>query len=197
MNGVDPIIWSALLMLLGCGLVILEVFIPSGGILGFLAIASIFSAVGLAFYQYGLSVGLTFLIVALVAIPATLMLAFKYWPMTPMGRRFLLGLPTREEVSPEDERQRALKGLVGKVGVTKCDMLPSGAISLDGQTVDAISRGMPIEAGQRVVVVEVKANRVVVRPARKEERRGSGDDDDLLSQSLDGLGIDGLDEPLS
>jgi len=197
MNSVDPIVWSALLLLVGCGLVVLEVFIPSGGILGFLAIASVFTAVGLAFYHRGPSVGFTYLIIALVAIPATILVAFKYWPMTPIGRRFLLGLPTGEEVSPEDDRQRALKGLLGKVGVAKCAMLPSGAISLDGQTVDAISRGMPIEAGQRVVVVEVKANRVVVRPAKEGEQQDARGDDDVLSQPLDALGIDGLDEPLS
>lgn len=198
MNGVDPIIWSILLMLIGCGLVLLEVFIPSGGILGFLAVASIFAAVGLAFYHHGLATGFTFLTVALVAIPTMVVLAFKYWPHTPMGRRFLLGLPTDEEVSPEDDRQRALKELVGKIGTAKCDMLPSGAVSVDGRTVDAISRGMPIEAGQRVVVVEVKANRVVVRPATDQDQRGAPrTDDDLLSQPLDALGIEDLDEPLA
>jgi hypothetical protein len=47
-----------------------------------------------------------------------------------------------------------------------------------------------------VVVVEVKANRVVVRPA--EDHRPLGrNEDDVLSQPLDALGLDQLDEPLA
>ena len=43
-------------------------------------------------------------------------------------------------------------------------MLLSGVIVIDGHTVDAVSESMPIEVGQAVRVVQVRANRVVVRP---------------------------------
>jgi hypothetical protein len=42
-------------------------------------------------------------------------------------------------------------------------MLPSGLIRIDGRSYDASSEGMPIEAGQRVKVVDVQTNRLVVR----------------------------------
>ena len=61
-------VWSALLTLLGCALIVLEVFIPSGGILGFLAAASVFTAIALAFYHYGRAVGFGFVAVAVVAL---------------------------------------------------------------------------------------------------------------------------------
>ncbi len=35
----DPLAWSALLLLLGLTLVVLEVFVPSGGMLGFLSMS--------------------------------------------------------------------------------------------------------------------------------------------------------------
>ena len=84
--------------------------------MGFLAAATILSAIVLAFYHNGPVVGFAFVTVAVVGLPITVALAFKYWPHTPMGRRFLLGLPTHEDVSPDDERQLELKELVGKVG---------------------------------------------------------------------------------
>jgi membrane-bound ClpP family serine protease len=197
MSDVDPLVWSALLMLLGSALVVLEIFVPSGGILGFLATASLVSAIGLAFYHYGPGAGLAFLGVAVISLPILVALGFKYWPKTPMGRRFLLGLPTRDEVSPDDERQQMLKQLVGKRGTAKTRMLPSGAVHVDGRTIDAVSQGMAIEPGQAVVVVEVKANRVVVRPADDHPSLGRGQVDDVLSQPLDALGLDQLDEPLA
>lgn len=196
MDSLDPLAWSMLLMLVGCALVVMEVFIPSGGILGFLAATAIFAAIVLAFYHRGAKEGLAFLALAVVAVPVVTALAFKYWPQTPMGRRFLLGLPTEEEVSPEDDRQRGLKKLIGKVGWAKTPMLPSGAIVIDDKTIDAVSQGMPIEANVPVVIVEVKANRVVVRPAQRDESTQAGGDD-LLRQPLDALGLDSLDEPLS
>jgi membrane-bound ClpP family serine protease len=189
----DPLAWSALLLVLGLTLVMVEVFIPSGGILGFLSIASLLASIALAFYHRGPLVGFVFLTVAAVLVPTALALAFRWWPHTPMGRRLLLDVPTSEEVLPDSPQRRSLRQLVGKVGVAKNMMLPSGAVVIDGQTIDALSEGMPIEAGQRVRVIEVRGNRVVVRPA---------DDlpppsDDVLSQPIESLGLDSLEDPLA
>ena len=65
-------------------------------------------------------------------MPAVLAIAFRYWPQTPMGKRVLLEVPTEEEVLPDTPQLRALRKLVGKVGVAKSMMLPSGAISVEG-----------------------------------------------------------------
>ena len=48
-------------------------------------------------------------------------------------------------------------------------MLPSGAVAFEELTVDAVSEGMAIEAGQKVRVVDVRGNRVVVRPLLPDE----------------------------
>ena len=198
MNSLDPITWAMLLMLVGCGLAILEVFIPSGGILGFLATFAVLTSIVMAFYHRGATTGLVFALIAVVAIPSGLALALKYWPDTPMGRRFLLGLPTEEEVLPDDKRTR-LKDLIGKVGVVKSPMLPSGAVQIEGQTVDAVSEGQALDPGQAVKVVEVRAYRVMVRPIDVTEARNLASDGqaELLNCPLDELGIEPLDDPLS
>ena len=83
-----------------------------------------------------------------------------------MGKAFLGELPSEEDVLPEDPR----RALMGRVGVARTKMLPSGAVEIDGQMIDAVTQGQAIEPGTYVVVSEVRANRVVVRPAGKDQR---------------------------
>jgi membrane-bound serine protease (ClpP class) len=189
----DPLAWSALLLFLGLLLVTLEVFVPSGGVLGFLSIGSLLAGICLAFYRGGPEMGFLFLAITAVAVPTALVLAFRWWPKTPMGRRLLLGVPSSEEVLPDSPQRRTLRQMVGKFGVAKTVMLPSGAVLIEGQTIDALSEGMPIEAGQRVRVIEVRGNRVVVRPADDQPSKA----DDVLSQPIESLGLDSIDDPLA
>ena len=189
-----PWAWAVVLLVLGLGLVVLEVFIPSGGILGFTAGCSILAAVAIGFMDGRPWVGLTILATAVFGIPVVVVLALRWWPSTPMGRRMLLGAPADGEVLPDSPQLRKLKELVGQVGVAKSKMLPSGAVTIDGRTIDAVSEGMPIEAGQRVRVMEVHGNRVVVRPV--EDGFSSTSDSDPLSRPVDTLGLDPFEDPL-
>ncbi len=192
MTGLDPFTWAIILLLLGCALVVLEVFIPSGGILGLLAGCAILGSIIFAFRRDA-TAGLVFVLVALVAVPSLMALAFRVWPHTPMGKAFLGELPTEEELKPIDTR----RALVGRLGVAKSPMLPSGSVFVDGQWIDAVSQGDAIEPGEPIIVVEVRANRVVVRRADPDEAEQMVTESrDVLSKPLDELGLEGFDEPL-
>lgn len=193
MNVVDPLVWSILLMLVGCIVLILEVFIPSGGILAVISAAAFVGSVLIAF-QRGPVTGFTFVLSTVVVVPLVLALAFHYWPKTKIGKAFLGELPRDEDVLPEVPH----RALVGRVGVARSKMLPSGAVEVDGQMVDAITQGTAIEPGQYVVVTEVRANRVVVRPAKPNERPGTPvNPADVLSRPIEELGIESLEDPLA
>ena len=191
----DPIIWSVLLLLVGLALVCAEIFIPSGGMLGFLSIAALLGGIVLAFYHRGAETGMLFLIVTALAVPGALALAFRVWPHTPMGRRLLLDVPSAEEVLPDSPQRQRLRQLVGKFGVAKSVMMPSGAVIVAGQTIDALSEGIPIEAGQPVEVIEVHGTRVVVRPVDESAKPVA--EDDVLSQPIETLGLESLEDPLA
>lgn len=190
----DPLAWAVILMLVGVSLAVLEIFVPSGGVIGFLSIVSVLSAIALAFYR-GPWYGLSFLGTAVLALPAVLIAALHYWPETAMGRRLLLEVPTSDDVMPEDDQRRLLKMLVGRIGQAKSLMLPSGAISIDGHNIDAVSEGMAIEKGQWVQVIEVRGTRVVVRPSDKPPEPAAPDDP--LSRPIDSLGLDSFEDPLA
>ena len=188
-----PWVWAVLLLVLGMGLAILEIFFPSAGILGFLAASSILAAIYMGFQQEGHEwVGFVILGTAIVGLPALVILAFKYWPKTAIGRRVLLMTPKSQDVLPEDPQMDHLRSLVGQVAETKGKMLPAGAILLEGRTIDAISEGMPIEAGQLVRVIEVSANRVVVRPLEDEQPAESAED--VLRRPIDSVSSDPFDQ---
>lgn len=192
MTGLDPFTWAIILLLLGCALVVLEVFIPSGGVLGILSGLAILGSIIFAFRR-DTTAGLSFALIALVAVPVLITLAFRIWPHTPIGKAFLGELPSEAETKPIDPRRE----LVGHLGIAKSLMLPSGSVLIDGHLIDAISQGDAIESGEPVVVVEVRANRVVVRRADPDEvDRRVDDPRDLLSKPIDQLGFDGFDEPL-
>lgn len=195
-----PFAWSALLMLIGFALIVLEIFLPSGGIIGFLAASAVIVSIVMAFYSGGPAQGVGFATAAVLGVPVMLALAFKYWPHTAIGRRFLLGPPTDEEVLPDSPKRRMLKQLVGKFGTAKTKMLPSGAVLIEGRVIDAVSQGMPIETGQTVKVIEVRANRVVVRalePGEEEDAASTANADDVLSQPIENLGLDPMEDPLA
>ncbi len=194
MNLLDPLGWAVLLLVLGCGLLVLEVFIPSGGIFGFLATMAVAASLVMAFRRDS-TTGLSFMAITLFAVPIVLSLAFKFWPKTPMGRAFLGEAPSEDQVKPDEPR----RSLVGRVGLAQSKMLPSGSVLIDGQLIDAISQGLAIDQGEPVIVVEVRGNRVMVRPARAHEVRTADlRPDDVLQRPIQEFGLEGLegfDEP--
>jgi membrane-bound ClpP family serine protease len=191
----DPLIWAGLLLLVGLALIMTEVFIPSGGVLGVLSFTAVVAAIAMAFLQGGALPGLLFLLAALIAVPTILAVAFQWLPDTAIGKRLLAAVPSAEEVLPDDDERRALRELVGKVGRAQTSMLPSGAVQIDGRTIDAVSEGMPIEPGQPVRVVDVHGTRVTVRLVTEEAAAASPTParDDVMAQTIDQLGLDPFD----
>ncbi len=189
---IEPWVWAVMLIVVALGLAVLELFVPSGGVLAFLSIASIVASLILAF-KSGPVVGLAFLIGVIIGLPTCFALAVKWWPHTPIGRRILLRTGG-EDVLPDDEFHRGLKELIGQTGEAKSKMLPSGAVSIDGRTVDAYTEGVPIEPGQRVIVLDVHGTNVLVRPLEDDEAPPS-EEESGLSQPIDSIAPDPFNDP--
>ena len=197
----DAVIWSSILLGLGVLFVVLEVFLPSGGVLSFLAAVSVVAAVIVGF-SGGARVGAFVLLAALVLIPAVIMISLRFWPYTPLGNLILIKRSHLDRPASGGDPQFTLKQLVGKRGTAKRQMLPSGEVVIEGQTYEATSSGMPIEPGQAVRVVAVHTNRLVVRPTDEPvEPLGNPSvpaaSEDVLSQPIEAFGIDPLDDPLA
>ncbi len=185
--------WPILLLAVGLAIAFLEIFFPTGGILAFFSGAALLGAVLLGF-KSGTSVGLTVTAVVVIGVPSLIGLGFRWWPHTYVGRQVLLEVPRAEDVLPDESQRRQLKGLVGRVGRAKCRMLPSGVVSVDGQTLDATSEGMVIEAGQTVRVIKIESNRLVVRAVENEIPTSTAENP--LERPIDSIATDPFGEPL-
>jgi membrane-bound ClpP family serine protease len=180
------------LLFVGLGLVVMEIFIPSGGVLGALAALALVLAIVLAFFC-DTRLGLGFLGGVMVAIPVMVITGLHYWPRTRMGKRVMLDVPSPQDVLPDDPQRQRLKLLVGQVGRARSKMLPAGAIEIGGETIDAVSEGVAVEAGQMVRVLEVRGNRVLVRPLEATELAEAAPD---LSRPIDTVGLNPFENPL-
>ena len=189
----DALFWSIVLLVAAIGLIGLEIFIPSGGVLSVLAVLAVVASIVVAFTG-GLHTGLIMLVTTAVVIPLVLAAVIRWWPYTPIGRMVVLHRPeSEEEVLPDTEEYRRLKSLVGRRGVAKTKMLPSGAVVIDGETYDAVSEGMAIEPGQPVRVTAIRTHRIIV--TLDEGGAAAGDVPDVLSQPAESLGIESLKDP--
>lgn len=154
---------AILLLGLGLGFIVAEILFPSFGALAVLATASIVGSVAVAFVL-STTTGMWFLAAVAVLVPATILIGFKVFPKTPMGKALINPGLSFDAQKSYDLRDTAL---VGKEGVAESMLRPAGVARLDGRRVDVITRGEMIQAGERVHVLEVEGNRVVV--ARPEE----------------------------
>lgn len=157
------LVWIAALVLVGMAMLALEVFVPSGGVLGFLSVVAIAAGVVEAFIQEGPVVGMATLAVVVTAAPTILAIAFRIFPDTPLGRRVIPPPPGPDDVVPDADRRAALKSLVGRTGRTTGDLLPWGGVEVDGIGHEAVSDGGPIPAGRLVEVVGTQSAALVVR----------------------------------
>jgi membrane-bound ClpP family serine protease len=153
--------WPSLFLALGLLLLIVEVFIPSGGFIGFCSIACLVLSLWYAFAQ-STTLGATFMLVDLVALPLTAALAFSLWSRTPLGRKFFLRPPTPEEIEVS-HADHHLEHLVGQEGRTLTPLRPSGHVEIDGRRVDGLAEEGFLPAGASIRAIRVRSGQLVVR----------------------------------
>src|SRR4051794_29463734 len=106
--------WPLLLLVFGFLLLILEVFIPSGGLIGLLALSCLGLSLWKAFAQ-STALGLNFLLADLVLMVLSFIFAVYFWDKTPLARRAFLKPPAPEDIELSHSGQR-LDHLVGQLG---------------------------------------------------------------------------------
>ncbi len=147
---------AVLLLGLGLALIVAEILFPSFGVLSVLATLAVAAAIVVAFRE---GVGGEFLAATAILVPVAILLGFKFFPKSPIGRHMVAGGLSFEGRAATDERDL---GLVGSVGVVEAALRPSGIARIGERRVDVVSRGERIDPGVDIVVLAVEGNRVVV-----------------------------------
>lgn len=140
------ILTIAILLLLVAGLLaLLELFVPSGGLLGALAAICLVGSVVCGF-MIDRWVGLGAAAAAVLLSPIAVKLGIEAWQRTPIGRKVMIDT-TMKSIEHEPIR-------VGDVGRCVSDLRPMGEIEVGMVTVQATSGGPVIRHGTRVRVID-------------------------------------------
>jgi membrane-bound ClpP family serine protease len=151
---------------------IAEFFLPSGGFLAAVAVAILVAAVTIAF-SHSTAAGIVVVALVIVTTPLFLIGMLRVWPHTAIGRRMLNRRPGQQADATSSRTTSdgtPIGQLVGHLGTAKTNLLPSGMVVIDGEKIDAISTGMPIDEGTTVIVTNTDAGRVHVRAATDKDR---------------------------
>ncbi len=163
----------------GAVLAVLEIFLPSGGALGFGAAIAVVAGIILLF-MYDTTVGLAGAIVSVAALPIIVGLGIRYWASTPIARMLTLSSRQRartradlqtpldadplqgQSEAPDRSDWEAAAKLIGKTGEAITDLRPSGVCRIDGKRIDCVANRGMIDRGAAVRVIVADPLQVVV-----------------------------------
>lgn len=156
----DELLRQAFFVLLVGGLFLVgaELFAP-GAILGILGGIALFVSVLIAFKIYEMSVAVMITLGIVILIGVAVYLWAKYFPKTAMGQRMTVST----DLSSAKASQNDLEQLIGKTGEASSELRPGGFALINGKRIDVVTQGEMLSAGEKIIVVKVEGNRVVVR----------------------------------
>lgn len=167
------LLWAFLLLGASLVLLFLELFVPSGGLIGMLAGVTALGSV-ICFFRYDATWGVVATCSYLILGPIIGVFAFKLWLNSPLARNMILGgtdpanadLDENSAMSSEHARQERLaqlRQLIGAHGTAVTPLRPVGTVKINGQRLDAMAEAGVIDSGTPVVVTDVYDNQIKVR----------------------------------
>jgi membrane-bound ClpP family serine protease len=155
------LLWGLLLLGVALLIVLIDLFVPSGGLLALVSLTVAIAGV-VCLFMHDTRWGLAGLGLVVVGGPALFALSVKIFPHTPMGRMLILGGEPHDEKPPP--QADPLAALIGKEGQVVTDLRPVGVVRIEGVKHDAVSQTRLVRAGETVRVVAVEGPTLKVRP---------------------------------
>ena len=152
-------LYQIAIFLLGILCIIVEILLPTVGLLAGVGVAAMLYSVVLALG--GDINAIVAMAVSFAAAVVIFALIVKKLPSSKLWNKFVLkdqSTSSRGYVSAVQEDD-----LVGKRGTVLTELRPSGSARIDGRPVDVVSEGAFIRKGEEVEVISVHGSRVVVR----------------------------------
>lgn len=156
-------LWAVVLIGVAVILFVLEVLIPSGGLLGVMSALSLVGFI-VVMFMIDLTYGWIAAVASVFIVPTAIVVAMKAFPHTPVGRRLILtdaqpaGRTHYTSTGSDDTR-----GLLDQQGVTVTPLYPGGEVKFDDRRVHCLAEHGMIDKGVRVRVVNVSGMEVKVR----------------------------------
>ncbi len=150
------------LYIMGYIAIVAEFFIPSGGFVGLVGVGSIAGGIILVYRNYGNRLGLVFLVTALILTPVLMVLYFKYFPGSFIGKRLILFKDQKKEQGFTAHTISVYEKLEGKEGISLTPLRPAGTVLIDNRRYSVVTSGEFIETGRKIKVLKVEGGRMIV-----------------------------------
>jgi len=149
---------QTLLLLVGVGLLVFEMYIPGFGVPGILGIGA--TAAGLVLLRPTQGQALLLLVILAAVLCIALVICLT---TASRGRLEKSKLALRDVAIPPDAAERNdLNRFIGKTGAARTDLRPSGIGEFDGERLNVVSDGEFVMKDAPIRVTSVTGNRVVV-----------------------------------
>ncbi|MHC1682683.1 MAG: NfeD family protein [Clostridiaceae bacterium] len=158
----DITVLTVLLLVIGFGLVFLEMHIPGIGVPGVLGSICLILAVVLTAQNFAQALVMA---LAILAILGTMIgVVLTWFTKGKLFKPLILSEEQKKEhgyISSSD-----LEYLLGKRGIAITDLRPSGSVDIDGVKFDVISDGEYISNGTNVEIFEVSGVKLLVKKVK-------------------------------
>ncbi len=155
------------LIAIGLLALLLEGFLPAGGLIGIGGGLCLLAGTVLAFIHFGTTVGLSVLGSLVILTPVSLYMGFKIFPKSRMGKGLVLSERQKRESGFTSFNRDLYSRLEGADGEAVTDFRPSGMVRIEGKKLSAVTSGEYIEKGIRVRVIKVEGSRIIVREKKE------------------------------
>lgn len=150
------LIWGLGLMAVAVLLFVVDIFVPTFGVLSITSLGVAIAGV-VCLFKVSVMWGVIGMLVVIVGGPALFFMGLNVMPNTPLGRKLVL-TDSRgdEEEGPSQSREAdTYTQLVGAEGVVLTDLRPVGVVRIGDQRFDALAETSLIRAGGKVRVVAI------------------------------------------
>ena len=158
----DITVLTVLLLIIGFGLVFLEMHIPGFGVPGIAGAICLILAVVLTAQNFAQALVMA---LAILAVLGTMLgVVLTYFTKGKLFKPLILSDEQKKEhgyISSSD-----LDYLLGKKGITITDLRPAGSVDIDGVKFDVISDGEYISSGAKVEIFKVSGVKLLVKKVK-------------------------------
>ncbi len=156
------LIWGLVLLAMALAVVVVDLFLPTAGILAAVSIVLAIAGV-VCLFRYDTTWGIIGSLLVVVGGPSLFVVGFKLMPHTPMGKRLILGGGTPEDQPPPPQGS-PLARLIGTEAMVVTDLRPVGVVRIGDQKFEAVSETTLIRAGATVRITAADGLSLKVRP---------------------------------
>ncbi len=146
-----------LCLIMGMGLIIVEVFLPGFGLPGISGIVLVGVGIVIAGLNFGAVTAVGILLVLIAVLTVLISCVLRH--VAKGGGNSKLFLRDSQEMGSGED----MKVLIGRSGVARSMLRPSGIGDFDGVRLNVVTEGGYVETGRPIQIVGVEGNRIVVR----------------------------------